>query len=91
MKLILKVRSKLNIVVYIIHNLQSNNSKLNLIEMNSMFIIKDGLLLKRSLLKLIKFLILKFALLGLYYNTINSKYKYKILSIYTINLKNFSK
>ena len=34
---------------------------------------------------------MKFALLGLYYNTINSKYKYKILSIYTINLTNLSK
>ena len=27
----------------------------------------------------------------LYYNTINSKYKYKILSIYTTNLTNLSK
>ena len=34
---------------------------------------------------------MKFALLGLYYNTINSKYKYKILSIYTVNLTNLSK
>ena len=34
---------------------------------------------------------MKFALLGLYYNTRNSKYKYKILSIYTINLTNLSK
>ena len=34
---------------------------------------------------------LKFALLGLYYNTINNKYKYKILSIYTMNLTNLSK
>ena len=33
---------------------------------------------------------MKFALLVLYYNTINSKYKYKIL-IYTINLTNLSK
>ena len=34
---------------------------------------------------------MKFALLGLYYNIINSKYKYKILSIYTMNLTNLSK
>ena len=34
---------------------------------------------------------LKFALLGLYYNTTNSKYKYKILSIYTMNLTKLSK
>ena len=34
---------------------------------------------------------MKFALLGLYYNIINSKYKYKILSMYTINLTNLSK
>ena len=34
---------------------------------------------------------MKFALLGLYYNTINNKYKYKILSIYTINLTNLRK
>ena len=34
---------------------------------------------------------MKFALLGLYYNTINSKYKFTILSIYIINLTNLSK
>ena len=34
---------------------------------------------------------MKFALLSLYYNTINSKYKYKILSIYIIILTNLSK
>ena len=34
---------------------------------------------------------MKFTLLSLYYNTINSKYNYKILSIYTINLTNLSK
>ena len=34
---------------------------------------------------------MNFAVLGLHYNTINSKHKYKILGIYTMNLTNLSK
>ena len=52
---------------------------------------KDKILIKYNKISVKITILMKFALLGLCYNTINSKYKYKILSIYTINLTNLSK